>query len=114
MGKIQLDAMAASLSDSERYADLDVAFHLELARATQNPLFVLMLESVATMLQQSRGKTLALAPVAIAKIAQRAHERIFSAVEARDSEAAAAAMKAHLELQRQDFEMLYAKESGLP
>lgn len=104
-----LDAMASSLTNNERYADLDVEFHLELARATQNPLFVLMLESVATMLHQSRELALATAPAPAAETAQQAHKRIFKAVTAKDAQAAAAAMSSHLERQRQDFEKLLVR-----
>ncbi len=104
-----LDAMESSLNDNGRYADLDVEFHLELARATQNPLFVLMLESVAAMLHQSRELALSAIAAPVTKVAQRAHGRLFKAVAAKDSAGAAQAMSDHLEMQRQDFERLLAK-----
>ena len=108
-----LGAMGANLSDNALYADLDVEFHMELARATQNPLFVLMLESVATMLHESRELALSTAPMSVTQVAQQAHERIFQAVAAHDGLRAADAMSAHLELQRRDFEQRLAA-SGPP
>jgi DNA-binding FadR family transcriptional regulator len=75
--------------------ELDVAFHLELARATQNPLFVHVIESVRNLLQVSVERR--------ADYVQRElegvppyHRLIFEAVEARDADAARKAMREHM------------------
>jgi GntR family transcriptional repressor for pyruvate dehydrogenase complex len=99
-----LEAMDQSFEDRARFADLDVEFHNVLAAATQNRIFVLMLESVSALLHQSRE--LALAAFPAAEVAQKAHKAIFRAIKAKDGAAAAQAMSAHLDLQRRDFEQL--------
>lgn len=75
--------------------ELDVAFHLELARATQNPLFVHVIESVRNLLRVSVERR--------ADYVQRElegvppyHRLIFEAVEARDADAARKAMREHM------------------
>jgi GntR family transcriptional repressor for pyruvate dehydrogenase complex len=99
-----LEAMDKSFTNHTRFADLDVEFHNVLAAATQNRIFVLMLESVSALLHQSRELTLAAFPVAEA--AQKAHKAIFRAIKVKDGVAAAQAMSAHLDLQRRDFEAI--------
>jgi GntR family transcriptional repressor for pyruvate dehydrogenase complex len=43
--------------EPEGYIDADVAFHAELARATQNPVVLVLLEPVAELLRESRLKS---------------------------------------------------------
>lgn len=98
----QLDG---SLEDVERYADLDVAFHYELALSTQNPLFGVMLESASSLLRESRAHSLAQVSPAVS---QQAHRAIFAAVEGGDTGLAAQEMLKHLELQKHDFEQQFS------
>jgi DNA-binding FadR family transcriptional regulator len=101
------DEMALNFKNNERYVELDIEFHLELARATQNPLFALMLESVSTLQHKSRELALAKFPVkdqpsdeSSAEFAYRTHGEILEAVISKNATAAAAAMSEHLNPQR--------------
>jgi GntR family transcriptional regulator, transcriptional repressor for pyruvate dehydrogenase complex len=91
-----LAEMTASRDNLKRWAALDCAFHLGLARAAGNRLMLHLMEALAEPIRQSieiitaqrdlsadRGLTLA------------RHRRIFDAVAAGDGERAQAAMVAH-------------------
>jgi GntR family transcriptional regulator, transcriptional repressor for pyruvate dehydrogenase complex len=87
--------LPGSEANPDRFAQIDVAFHTALARATQNELFVILLNSIGEVLLQIRRET-----VAEARSAERAlfhHRRILERVKARDAEGAQEAMRAHLE-----------------
>jgi len=73
-------------------ADLD--FHATLAEATGNPLFRVVLEPIQELLFASRRHTLERYGT---DLAFRHHAKILEAVRARDAEAAATAMREHIE-----------------
>lgn len=79
----------------EAFARVDVAFHATLARATQNELFSILLESVGDVLLQVRQKG-ALLP-GTAQRALHHHVAIFERVRAHDTLGAQEAMRLHLE-----------------
>jgi GntR family transcriptional repressor for pyruvate dehydrogenase complex len=98
-----LGAMAAA-GDPQQWTDQDAEFHRRVARATQNPLYLLVLDSIGEPIMSARLETLDLQgrpPTAI-----RAHERILERISARDSEGAREAMRAHLADSRQVWEDL--------
>src|SRR5579871_4088511 len=86
----------ASLGDWPRITQLDTRFHLELARATHNPLIVSMMTSL------SRHLTIARATRMAAQVpnetAVSANRTLAQAVRSRDEDAVAAAMDEHLRL----------------
>lgn len=85
-------------ADRDVFADADEAFHLELARATQNPMIVWMMEKVHEVRsheQWAHMRVLTLKPEVIEHY-NRQHRAIVDAIRARDAERAAQAMKAHL------------------
>jgi GntR family transcriptional repressor for pyruvate dehydrogenase complex len=87
------DAMAAE-DDLAARAAADVAFHREIALATHNELYVVLLDSIEDPLLDIRLATLQLGdrlPDAVT-----GHGRILAAVEAGDVDGARAAMTAHL------------------
>jgi len=92
--------LQAGISDATRYAEWDVAFHRALAEATHNSIFVLLLDSVAAMLRQSRDLALMHTEP---RTSLPDHERIFEAVENHDAARAANAMRSHLERQKAAF-----------
>ena len=73
-------------------ADLD--FHAALADATGNPLFQVVLAPIVELLVESRRRTLGRYG---ADLAHRHHARILEDVRAGDAEAAARAMREHIE-----------------
>lgn len=90
-------AAAANLEDA---IDADIGFHRALAAATNNPLFVLLLETVAQLLRESRRRTLTTSGV---QLALDEHIRIYETVKQRDPEAARAAMRQHMRLIERDL-----------
>ena len=78
------------------YLKHDLAFHVALARATQNPLFVMLIESMreplAASMRASHARRRGARDFAQA---HAAHEAIWQAVSAGDGAAAERAMRAH-------------------
>ena len=89
-----LQRMADNLEDLEQAAAADVAFHAALARATQNPLFAILLDSISEIMLEVRrlGFTLSGAPQKILE----EHARILQSVKSGDVEASQTAMSEHL------------------
>jgi GntR family transcriptional repressor for pyruvate dehydrogenase complex len=83
------------VEDVRTAAELDVEFHSEIARATQNDLFGVMLDSVRDVLLEIRRSAFS-APGMI-EYAATAHQRILDRLAERDPSAARAAMREHLE-----------------
>jgi GntR family transcriptional repressor for pyruvate dehydrogenase complex len=75
-------------------AEADMAFHHAIARASGNELFVLVLDSIADLGQESRLATMTQAGV---NRAIQQHRHILDALAARDPDAAHQAMHQHLE-----------------
>ncbi|GAA3452284.1 MULTISPECIES: FadR/GntR family transcriptional regulator [Dactylosporangium] len=86
--------MEAAKDDVELASSLDVAFHRQIAVATRNPLFVVMLDSIEPALLEIRRKTLG-SPDRPDK-ALRAHALILERIVAADPEGAERAMNEHL------------------
>jgi GntR family transcriptional repressor for pyruvate dehydrogenase complex len=98
-----LDAANRTLSearDLEAAIDADIAFHRALATATNNPLFVLLLETVAQLSRESRRRTLTTSGILFA---HKEHVRIYETVKKRNPTAARAAMQEHLRLVERDL-----------
>jgi DNA-binding FadR family transcriptional regulator len=83
----------------------DVAFHLELAKATGNRYFHSILSQLGnTIIPRTRVNSAALAhndPETYLDRVNREHEDIYDAIERRDPEAARAAMRMHLSNSRE-------------
>ena len=78
------------------YLKHDLAFHVALARATQNPLFVMLIESMRDPLAASmRASHVRRRGARDFAHAHAAHEAILAAVSAGDGAAAERAMRAH-------------------
>lgn len=93
-------AAAAQLDDR---IEADVRFHRILAEATGNPVFVLLLETLADFLRESRQRTLAYSGVEQALVGHRA---ILEAVRSCDPAKAREAMQNHLRLAARDLQSL--------
>ena len=82
------------VEDLESYVELDVQFHLELARATHNSVFLIMIHPILNLMRAGMLVSYLgyidreLKPVIY-------HEQIFKAVQAGDVEAARSAMHQH-------------------
>ena len=91
-------AMRAAFSSPSEVMERDIAFHGAIAVASRNPLFSLVVSSFGVVTRQTWG----IGWESRATDAQRmasveCHERIASAIEARDARAAQAAMAQHFD-----------------
>ena len=91
----RLDAMRAAGEDVDAYVEADIAFHLEIARASGNEVFVNLLTSLRSLLRVWADRVLHHAGETSSSLAM--HEPIADAIAAGDADAARAAMKAHME-----------------
>jgi len=96
----------AAASTSEQRIEADVKFHRVLGEATGNPVFVLLLETLAGFLRESRQKTLAHSGV---DLALQGHRAVLEAVCSRDSNKAREAMLEHLRRAARDLHQLRTK-----
>jgi GntR family transcriptional repressor for pyruvate dehydrogenase complex len=78
-----------------RLLELDAELHDRISRASHNTLLITLMGSIAALASQSRERTGSI-PKVMAN-AHRDHELIVNAIAARDGDAAAAAMHAHIE-----------------
>ncbi|HEU5088717.1 MAG TPA: FadR/GntR family transcriptional regulator [Roseiflexaceae bacterium] len=98
----QLQRMHENAADPERWAEADVAFHAAIATATNNPLYPLLLGSIADMLIEVRRTGIQL-PETPAKAYQH-HQRVLERIAARDRAGARKAMQDHLRESEQTFQ----------
>ncbi len=96
----------AGAPELEDRIEADLRFHRVLAEATGNPVFVLLLETLAGLLRESRRKTLAYSGV---ESALQWHRAVFQAVRARDPNKAREAMQQHLRSAARDLDQLRVK-----
>lgn len=92
-----LDGMAGALENAERFAEWDVAFHLRLVVAAQNPVLRSVTEPIGELLRASRLAILNPERGALPHRLLDEHHAIRDAVERRDRPGAAAAMREHLD-----------------
>ena len=99
----------ATASPLEGRIAADVRFHRILAEATGNPVFVLLLETLAEFLRESRQKTLAYSGVEEALVGHRA---IFEAVRKCNPAKAREAMQEHLMLAARDLQNVSTRKKA--
>lgn len=90
----------------EAHVQADLDFHAALANATGNPLFQVVLTPIQELLMESRRRTLGRYG---AEIAYQHHAKILDAVRAGDADAAAEAMRLHIQA---NFQHLYLEDEG--
>jgi GntR family transcriptional regulator, transcriptional repressor for pyruvate dehydrogenase complex len=99
----------ASDGDYQELSRLDMQFHLDIARASDNSLVPLILEPIHRL--APRIKSSVYATVSDAKqLAVEWHDRILTAILKRDAEGALAAMKRHLEIAEQHDKQILNKQ----
>ena len=92
--------MDVSLSDADAYIAADNQFHQALAKATQNSLILILIDSIVNPLSEQRKHIFAVdgGP----QRGQFHHRRILESIIRRNPENARAAMRAHLQQVRED------------
>ena len=93
---------SAGHGDPESVAVEDVKFHRAIAAATDNELFLVLLDSISDVMMEIRRATVS-RPGRI-KVGLEQHRRIVEALERRDIEGAVSAMQDHLVDSRQAFQ----------
>lgn len=91
----RLEAMRDAVDDVDSYVEADIAFHLEVARASGNEVFANLVASLRALLRVWAERVLAHAGETESSLAM--HEPIVTAIAAGDKEKARAAMQAHME-----------------
>lgn len=103
----QANVQLAIATDLEQAVEADVHFHRLLAEATGNLIFVLVLETIAQLLRESRRRTIATSGQ---QLALDEHRRILTTVRIRDAQAAREAMAMHLRLVKRDLTVAETRE----
>ncbi len=93
-----LDAFAGALAEGRDAVGPDFQFHLEVARATQNPHFADLMGTLGAMIipRARLGGDVGEAQRSYLQRANAEHESIYEAIANQDPEAARAAMRTHL------------------
>src|SRR6266702_162301 len=92
--------MDVSLSDADAYIAADNQFHRALAKATQNSLILILIDSIVNPLSEQRKHIFAVEGGT--ERGQFHHRRILESIIRRNPENARAAMHAHLQQVRED------------
>lgn len=101
--------MYASLDDPEQYLVHDMQFHQTVAAASNNRILTSLMNMVATILFDSRSKTVHRA-LDLKQSAEQ-HQNIYRAMRERDAQAASAAMREHL-IETQKAQRLEEQQSA--
>jgi GntR family transcriptional repressor for pyruvate dehydrogenase complex len=97
-----VDRMAESADDTDRLAELDLAFHLQVARIADNVSLSRLLDATRLLLRDWIARVLSKRGRAESTVAE--HRAIALAIHNGDAEAARAAMRAHLVSVGQELE----------
>ena len=95
-----VDVMDTAMVSTDAYVEADLAFHLALARATQNPLIPFLIDPIVDLLREQRKRIFLVEGGP--ERGQYHHKRILTAIRQGDATTASQAMCAHLEQVRQD------------
>src|SRR5438445_3270572 len=105
----EITGMYASLAEPEQYLVHDMQFHQTVAAASNNRILTSLMNMVATILFDSRSKTVKRAKDL--KQSAEQHHNIYRAMRERDSEAARRAMHDHL-IETQKAQRLEEEETA--
>jgi GntR family transcriptional repressor for pyruvate dehydrogenase complex len=108
---IYLDQMERNVADNEAFRQADIAFHLAIAEAAHNRIFVNALLLIRNLLQQWIGSTLQVEGVAEKALHQ--HRAIFVAIAKKNPSAARTAMQQHLADMARLFEETKSKRDSV-
>jgi GntR family transcriptional repressor for pyruvate dehydrogenase complex len=91
---------ATASNDSDAFVEADLDFHLALAEAAQNPIILILINSIIDLLREQRKRTGNVSG-GLAR-GQHHHKLILDALIRHDAQAARQTMQAHLQQVRED------------
>ncbi|GHO85134.1 FadR/GntR family transcriptional regulator [Dictyobacter formicarum] len=94
--------MDSALHDAARYIAADNEFHRILAKATHNPLLLLLIDSIVDLLSEQRKRIFTVEDGP--SHGQVYHKQLIEAIADHDTERALQCMQAHLRQVREDAE----------
>ena len=101
--KSALESFRGEVEAGRTGVEEDLLFHLEIARAAQNPIMVsligLITPDIIRLNKESRS-----CEAGRANIALKEHEKLFAAIAARDVDAAMRAMAEHMRMTKEQYE----------
>ena len=106
-----LEESERSVDDPEAFLLADITLHEIITHAARNPLLERFMASIGTLGRASRHKTVRVTSVTAATVEH--HRQIVGALEARDPQAAGAAMLRHLEHVEQMYQQLATAEQTM-
>lgn len=106
-----VSAMDETATQPARFAQFDTEFHRRLAQATQNPLLVLLLDSIRDLMSEIRARV-ARQPGLYDRV-MPSHRAVFECVVRRDSAGARQAMQEHVDVALTIQRELLASQSEL-
>lgn len=89
----------------DQFTEEDAQFHITLAKATQNSIYPLLIQSFFDMTEGSIFTLTRLTPYSV-NDAQQHHIRLIEAIETRDENLAVRTIKGHMNLLRNEVKML--------
>jgi GntR family transcriptional regulator, transcriptional repressor for pyruvate dehydrogenase complex len=115
--RVALDAVNLAIQAGQSAVAPDFQFHLEIARATQNPHFAELMSSLGTSIIPRARLDLGQEPRTQEQLdylrrVNSEHESIFEAIQQHDAEGARAAMRTHLANSRERRRRLQALGTG--
>ena len=105
----EIAGMYASLNEPEQYLVHDMKFHQTIAAASNNRILTALMNMIATILFDTRSKTVKRATDL--KQSAEQHHNIYRAMRERDAEAASRAMHDHL-IETQKAQRLEEQENA--
>ncbi len=90
-----LDQMESNQKHTKKFIDADTEFHVELARATGNSAFVVLIQAIIQILKRERTYSLNFQDQTT--VALEHHKEILELVKQKDEKGAEKAMKSHLD-----------------
>lgn len=98
--RVAIETMDKSLNDADAYITADNAFHEAMARATQNTLILMLVNSIVSLLSEQRKQIFCVEGGP--QRGQVHHKKLLQCIINHDAQAAREAMHAHLHQVRED------------
>lgn len=105
-----LDDMILHRDDPAKHCAADIEFHSQIARATGNPMFAVVLQPIASLIQEGilRGGV----SEAYRLRGIRQHQAVYDGLRRRDAAAARAAMATHMQTSRDELAAIEMPADG--